>query len=181
MLDPVTALTVAAVGMTGASIYSSEKARKESKRANRAQNRIRQATTARENLAAVRQQKIMQSQVLQAGATQGTMSSSQTQGTYSAIGSATAGNMGFRNQIDSLQQEVFRRMEKANLYSAQAGYYGQAANLAMQGASMGLGAPTKSTAPVAGSMSTTSASGAQASTVAGKGPFNNPLPPSPFG
>lgn len=169
------------VASTAASIYSGEKARKEQKRANRAQERIRQTQSARERLAQVRQTRIAQSQILQSGATQGTMESSTTQGAYSAVGSTAAGNIQFINQMDNLQQEVFRRMEKANMYSAQAGYYGAVSNLAMQGASLGLGAPTKTTAPATGSMSTTSATGAQASSVAGKGPFNNPLPPSPFG
>lgn len=180
MLDPVTA-TVIAVGAVGGSIYSSEKARKEQKKARKAQDRIRQTQSARERLAQVRQARIAQSSILQSGATQGTMDSSATQGAYSAVGSAAAGNIQFINQMDSLQQEVSRRMEKSNMYSAQAGYYGQAANLAMQGSSM-LGSPTKSTAPTTpGSMSTTSASGAQASTIAGRGPFDNPLSPSLFG
>lgn len=171
-------LAAAAVVGTGASIYSSERSRSEQKKANRARERIRQASSARENLAAVRQQKIAQSQIIQAGATQGTSDSSQIQGAYSGAGSATAGNIGFRNQIDSLQQTIYERMQAANRYSAQAGYYGQAANLAMQGSSM-LGSPTKSTAPTTpGSMSN---AGAQASSVAGRGPYSNPLPPSPFG
>lgn len=182
MLDPVTATVLAGAAFAGtaASVYSSEKARKEQKRANRAQERIRQTQSARERLAQVRESRIAQAQILQSGATQGTSESSFIQGAYSAAGSATAGNIQFINQIDTLQQEVFRRMEKANLYNAQAGYYSQAANLAIQAAS--LGAPTQATAPTTpGSISTTSAGGAQASSVAGTGPFNNPLPPSPFG
>lgn len=178
MLDPVTA-TIIAVGAVGASAVTSNKARKEQKRANQAQERVRQAQSARQNLAAVREQKVAQSQIIQAGATQGTSDSSKIGGAYGSLGSVTAGNIGFANSIDSLQQEIYSRMQAANRYQAQAGYYGQAANLALQGASM-FGSPTQSTAPTttAGSMSN---AGAQASSVAGRGPFSNPLPPSPFG
>ena len=146
MLDPVTALAVVAVGSTAASVYSSEKARKQQKKANQAQERIRQATAARENLAAVRSQRIAQASVIQAGATQGTLQSSQTQGAFSGIGSTVAGNIGFANSIDSLQQNIYSSLQAANRYQAQAGYYGQIANMASQGASM-LGSPTQTTAP----------------------------------
>lgn len=169
MLDPVTATVLAGAALAGtaASVYSSEKARKEQKRANRAQERIRQTQSARERLAQVRESRIAQAQILQSGATQGTSGSSPVQGAYSAVGSATAGNIQFINQMDSLQQEVFRRMEKANLYNAQSGYYAQAANLAMQAASMG--APTQSVGGTAGAGAGGAASGAGVPTGFSKG------------
>lgn len=153
-------LAGAAVVGTTASIYSSVKARKEQKKANRAQERIRQTQSARERLAQVRESRIAQAQVLQSGATQGTGDSSTTQGAYSAIGSTAAGNIQFINQMDSLQQEVFRRMEKANLYTAQAGYYSGAANLAMQAATLGIGSPTQSVASGSSGVSGTAGAGA---------------------
>lgn len=165
MLDPVTATVLAGAAFAGtaASVYSSEKSRKEQKKANRAQERIRQTQSARERLAQVRESRIAQAQILQGGATQGTMDSSATQGAYSAVGSTAAGNIQFINQMDSLQQEVFRRMEKANLYSAQSGYYAQGANLALQAAS--LGAPTQATGAAAsgatGGVSASAGSGYQ--------------------
>lgn len=168
------------VAGTAASIYSSEKARKEQKKARKAQDRIRQTQSARDRLAQVRQARIAQAQVVQGEASM-EGSSSASQGAYSAIGSTLAGNLQFMNQIDSLQTEVYNRMNKASLYGAQAGYYGQAANLAMQGASMGLGAPTKSPP-----MSQALTKGAQASTVGNASTtatthYTASLPPSPFG
>lgn len=133
------------VAGTAASIYSSEKARKQQKKANQARERIRQTQSARERLSQVREARIAQARIIQGGASM-EGSSSTVDGAYSAVGSSAAGNIQFINQMDNLQQEVFNRMAKANLYGAQSGYYSAASNLAMQGASLAsMGAPTKPT------------------------------------
>lgn len=177
------ALIGTAIASTGASIYSSEKARKQQRRANQARERIRQAQARRQRVAGVREQLIAQSQIIQSAATQGTTGSSQAQGAYSSVGSLTAGNTQFVNQMDELNQQVFQAMEKANLYGAQAGRYAQLGNLALQGYSMGLGAPTKTSAPASasgsgygtpGGMSTTTGSA-----ISTAGPGGSPLPPFP--
>lgn len=172
---------VGALALSGASLVSSIKAGKEAKKARRAQERIRQTQSARERLSQIRQARIAQAQIMQSGAnTEGT--SSTTQGAYSGVGSSAIGNIQFINQMDSLQQEVFRRMQRADLYSRQTSAYAGAANLASQAASLAMGQPTQSTAPT---MSTGAKAGAQSSTVGNASSttsrFNQPLPPNPFG
>ena len=71
-------------------ILVAEKGRKEEKKAARSKERMRQVQTARENMAAVRQQRIAQAQVIQGAATGGISESSGAQGGYSAIGSSTS-------------------------------------------------------------------------------------------
>lgn len=124
-----------------------EKGRKEQREARRKQENMRRLQTARDNMAQVRQARIAQAQVLQGAATAGTMGSSAAQGGYSAIGSLTAGNMQFTNQIDSMNAAIFRNMEKANQYGNTANLMSQITNLALQGASMGGGGSTSPATP----------------------------------
>jgi len=134
-------LGAAAVG-TAASVVSGEKSRKQQKKAARNQEGVRRAQQAREQMAAVRQQRIAQAQIVQGAATGGTLQSSAAQGGYSAVGSLTAGNMQFSNQMDYFQTRIARNMSKANQYAGQASTFGGVANLAMMGANM---APNKTT------------------------------------
>jgi hypothetical protein len=136
-----TALVVAAVGTAG-SIYSGEKSRKAQRKASRNQEGVRRAQQAREQMAAVRQQRIAQAQIVQGAATGGTLQSSAAQGGYSSVGSLTAGNMQFSNQMDYFQTRIAQNMSKANQYAGQASTFGSVANLAMMGANM---APNKTT------------------------------------
>lgn len=128
-------LVGAAVGLTGLSIYSSEKARSQQKKATKAQNKIRQVQESRERLSAIREQRIRQAQIIQSGATGGALDSSGVQGAYSATGSATAGNLQFINTISQLQQNVASHMNRANDWAATASVAGQAANLAVTASS----------------------------------------------
>ncbi|QDP52418.1 MAG: hypothetical protein Unbinned96contig1001_35 [Prokaryotic dsDNA virus sp.] len=132
MFDPVTALTVAVVGTSGASIVSAEKGRKEQRKARRVQERVRQVQSARDRMSQVRQQRIAQAQIVQGAATQGTAQSSAAQGGYSAVGSLSSGNMQFLNQMDSLSQTIQGHMNKASQYSGQASMLNAVSNLALQ-------------------------------------------------
>ena len=131
-----TALIGAAIGLTGASIVTGEKARKQQRKATRNQEGVRRAQMAREKMAAVREQRIAQSQIIQGAATGGTLDSSGAQGGYSAVGSLTSGNIQFANQMDFFQSRIAQNMTKANQYAGQASMFSSGANLAMMGSSM---------------------------------------------
>ena len=178
MLDPVTAALVVAGTATAGSIVTGEKSRKQQKKAARNQEGVRRAQQARESMAAVREQRIAQSQIVQGAATGGTLESSGAQGGYSAVGSLTAGNIQFSNQMDFFQSRIAQNMEKASQYAGQASIFNGVANLAMSASSMSSPA-TPSQAVPAGSMSN---AGSQSSSIASNSsPWSNPLPPSPFG
>jgi hypothetical protein len=127
--------TVAAVATAG-SLYSAEKSRKAQKQANRAQERGRQVQDARSRMAQVREQRIAQAQIVQGAATQGLQQSSGAQGGYSAVGSLSAGNMQFTNQMDHLQSSIYQHMQSANKWSGRASTASGLANLAMAAGSM---------------------------------------------
>jgi hypothetical protein len=141
----ISAATYAAVAAaaTVGSLVVGEKSRKQQKKASRNQEGVRRAqqareqmAAAREQMAAVRQQRIAQAQIVQGAATGGTLQSSAAQGGYSAVGSLTAGNMQFSNQMDFFQTRIAQNMAKANQYAGQASTFNSVANLAMMGSSM---------------------------------------------
>lgn len=142
MLEPVSTTLLAkvaigsAVASTAASIYSGEKSRSASRKASKKQEAQSRLQSARDAMSQVRQQRIAQAQVMQAGATQGTQSSSAVQGGYSAIGSLTSGNMQFINQMDNISSQVNSLMRKSNNYASNAQTFSALSNLAMTGASM---------------------------------------------
>tara|TARA_R110000772_G_scaffold30517_4_gene75639 strand:+ start:303 stop:848 length:546 start_codon:yes stop_codon:yes gene_type:complete len=180
MTFATTALIVAAVGTVG-NIVSGEKSRQAQRKATRNQEGVRRAQQAREQMKAVREQRIAQAQIVQGAATGGTSRSSAAQGGYSAVGSLTAGNLQFGNQMDFFQTKIAGNMNKASQYSGQASMFGSVANLAMMGSSL---ANTSPATPAASSGSGYGVqggmSGSNASHVS-SGVFSNPLPPSPFG
>ena len=129
MFDPVTAYVVASVATAG-SVVASEKSRKQQKKANKIQERVRQTQDARSRVAQIRQARMAQAQVLQSGATQGAMGSSAVQGGYSAIGSNAENNIQFINQVDTMQQAINKRMESASNWSGAASSLGAIASIA---------------------------------------------------
>jgi len=178
MLDPVTTALVIAGTATAGSIVTGEKSRKQQRKATRNQEGVRRAQQARERMASVREQRIAQAQIVQGASTGGTLDSSSAQGGYSAVGSLTAGNIQFGNQMDFFQSRIAQNMTKANQYAGQASIFNSVANLAMTGASMMKPATPSQSVP-SGSMSN---AGSQSSSIASNSsPWSNPLPPSPFG
>jgi len=135
------ALLGTAIGLSGASVVAGEKSRKQQKRAARVQERVRQTQDSRQRIAQVRQARMAQAQVTQSGATQGALNSSAVQGGISAIGSNMENNIQFINQIDTLQQAIARRMNKANDWAGTASALGGLASIAGSAASMT--SPTK--------------------------------------
>jgi uncharacterized phage infection (PIP) family protein YhgE len=145
MFDPITALVVASVAATGASVVAGEKSRSQAKKANRIQERVRQTQDSRSRLAQVREARMAQAKVIQSGATQGALGSSAVQGGFSAIGSNAENNIQFINQIDNMQQSINKRMESANNYSGAASAFGGIASIS--GSLAGSGKP-ETKAPV---------------------------------
>lgn len=178
-----TVLIGAAIAGTGASIYSSEKARSQQRKAERKQNNMRKLQSARDAMGQVRQARIAQAQIIQGAATAGTDTSSAAQGGYAAVGSSAAGNIQFINQIDSIQSQIARNMEKANQYAGNASTFNALSNLALMGASM---APNKTAStPTASSGSGYTVqggySGKNFSAVASSNPLMQGPPAGPFG
>jgi hypothetical protein len=136
MLDPVTTALVIAGTATVGSVVSGEKSRKQQRKAARNQEGVRRAQQARERMAAVREQRIAQAQIVQGAATGGTLQSSAAQGGYSSVGSRTAGNIQFGNQMDFFQSRIAQNMTKSNQYAGQASMFGAVANLAMSADNM---------------------------------------------
>ena len=136
MTFAVTAITVAAVSTVG-SLYASEKGRSQQKKANRIQEKVRQTKDARSRIAQIREARMAQSQIIQGGANQGAMGSSAVQGGYSAVGSNAENNIQFINQIDTLQEAINKRMEKAGNYSNIANVSAELTNAAASAVSGG--------------------------------------------
>jgi len=128
------AAAVAATVATGASIVTGEKSRKQQRKATRNQEGVRRAQQARERMASVREQRIAQAQIVQGASTGGTLDSSSAQGGYSAVGSLTAGNIQFGNQMDFFQSRIAHNMTKANQYAGQSSMFNSLANLSMMAA-----------------------------------------------
>lgn len=116
---------------TGASIISSEMSRHEQKKASRAQRRIQQRQSQRERLEQIRQARVQGAQILQAGVNTGTQGASGIQGGLANVQTQSAGNISFLNQIESMQQSIQRRQEKAAQYAGIADTASALGNLAL--------------------------------------------------
>jgi hypothetical protein len=112
MCEPVTT-TIAAIG-TVAGIQQGRQARKESKKAARVQRRISERETQRQRMMQLRESQMARAQVIAQGAQTGTLGASGLQGGVASIGTQAAGNIGFLNQIESLQQQAARSRQKAS-------------------------------------------------------------------
>ena len=117
-----------ALGTSFGSMVAGEEARKDTKKANRIQEKVRQTQDARARLAQIREARMAQAQVLQSGATQGALASSAVQGGYSAIGSNAENNIQFINQVDTMQQAINKRMESSQTNAAYAQGLAQISN-----------------------------------------------------
>ena len=109
-----------ALGSSFGSMVAGEEARKDTNKARKVQERVRQMQDSRARLAQIREARMAQAQVIQSGATQGALESSAVQGGFSAIGSNTENNIQFINQVDTLQQAINKRMESSQNNAAYA-------------------------------------------------------------
>tara|TARA_R110000803_G_C11851289_1_gene305906 strand:+ start:330 stop:734 length:405 start_codon:yes stop_codon:yes gene_type:complete len=117
-----------ALGSSFGSMVAGEEARKDTNKARKVQERVRQMQDSRARLAQVREARMAQAQVIQSGATQGASESSAVQGGYSAIGSNAENNIQFINQVDTLQQAINKRMESSQNNAAYAQGLAQISN-----------------------------------------------------
>ena len=135
MCDPVTAI------LTVASIQQSRQSRKESKKASRIQSRISKREAQRQRMSQLREAQMARAQVIAQGAQTGTLEASGLQGGVASIGTQSASNISFINQIESLQAQIARSQQKAANFagnvqtiSAFANLYSQAQESAKTGA-----------------------------------------------
>ena len=117
-----------ALGSSFGSMVAGEEARKDTNKARKVQERVRQMQDSRARLAQVREARMAQAQVIQSGATQGALESSAVQGGFSAIGSNAENNIQFINQVDTLQQAINKRMESSQNNAAYAQGLAQISN-----------------------------------------------------
>lgn len=107
------AIGALAVG-TGVQALGTIKAGKEERRAARARSRIESRRNQRRTVAQVRQAQIARAQAVQGAATGGSLDTSGFRGGVSSIGSTTASNIAFDQQIQGLQQFIGQRLQDAN-------------------------------------------------------------------
>lgn len=104
-------LTAALWTMAGASVvsgYSTIQQGREAQKQARAQRGIQLRQERRERIASLRQQQLAQAQITASAQEGGTLDSSGFGGAFSSIGSTTAGNLSFNQQIASLQEQIAR-------------------------------------------------------------------------
>jgi len=85
------------------------------------ERRIAEVENVRSRRQAIRERLIQAEQLRNQGAVSGTMESSGVQGGIASIGSQTASNIGFSNQIDQLNQQRLSFLDAANQYQSNAG------------------------------------------------------------
>ena len=112
MGDPVTT-TIAAVSTVG-SIGLGVEQRNEQKKARQAQRNIQERQLQRQRMQQFREKQQAQAQLTAQAAQGGTLESTGFRGASSSIQSTFAGNMQFSNQIQSIQQDIANRMERAS-------------------------------------------------------------------
>ena len=125
----IAALVVSAVGTT-ASIYQGNKAADESKKAQKAQNRMAQLKAAREKRSQLAQRRKAVAANEAMGVATGTAGSSSELGSIASIGAQTASNVGFINRQESLANRASKANRASATYSNRAAAFGQVANVA---------------------------------------------------
>lgn len=131
MADPFTVgliiAAAASVVTAGTSIASADAQREaafDEGRANEARQRLQEIRTQRERASVIQQQRIQTAQAQATEAATGSTSSS-TQGVVSSIGSQTANQLSFLDSSQTIQGNIFNRMQsaadartKANIFAA---------------------------------------------------------------
>jgi hypothetical protein len=125
-------LVAIALGLQGAAIAGGQLASREQEKAQEASNRIRSLGERKEALGQIRRQRIAQSQIRQAAATQGTGESSSARGGFAAVGSATAGNLQYLNQVSNQQDIAFQAQENRSQFARASQGFTAFSNLALQ-------------------------------------------------
>lgn len=114
------AAVVVSAATTALSVQQQKKANVERQKADAIAQRQEQVRATRERAQALRQNRLQQAEVFAAAANQGAMGSSSVQGATAALGTQTAANIGFANQIDSLGAMRQQSLELANKFNNRA-------------------------------------------------------------
>lgn len=148
--DPIT-LGIAAVALGGVSAASSIEQGRQQKKAYQAQKRRADIENVRSVREQIRQARIAQANILNQGATGGTMGSSGVQGGIASVGSQLAGNLSYMQDIaeqNAAYNDAMIGASNAGIVGAVAGTIGGAA-LGMAGGWQQVGKKlTGATAPV---------------------------------
>lgn len=118
---------------TGASVVESNNARKDTKRANRASQRIEARKAQRQKQEQLRASQRTRAEMMASSVTQGTQGASASQGGVASVQTQTTNNISFIEQINQAQLQVQRRMEKASQHQFNAQALGQVSSLASMG------------------------------------------------
>ncbi len=143
MAGVITASVVAAASI-GFSVYQQTQARQEQKKANKKAERIEALEAQRARVKAVRQNRIEAAQVTATAGAQGVGGSSGVEGTVASLGTQSAANLSFTNQVDALNTARQGNLNNAASDIALAGYAQQLGSLATTAVGSGyLGMPKK--------------------------------------
>lgn len=121
-----------AVAGTAYSAVEQRKAGKEAKKANEKSQRIEAVRAQRERVNTIRQQRIANASVVQAGAASGTLGSSGTQGALAGYNTQVAANVNFTDQLNTLNQQRMQALSRQEGYSGNASMGQSIAGLAGQ-------------------------------------------------
>lgn len=116
--------------LAGLSVSESRNARKEEREARRIQERANRLKSRRAALNQVKEAQILRAEIINAGEGAGVGSSSAVAGGAGAVQSTAGGNVGFQQQLFTLQSNASRRLQKASESQFNAGLLGQAAGIA---------------------------------------------------
>lgn len=119
-----------AVAGTAYSVHEQRQARKEQRQANARAARIEAVRGQRERARALQANRIASADVFAASANAGVAGSSGVQGSLASFGTQAAVNFNFAEQVDTLNQERMRFLDRADAASTRAGYGSQVAGLA---------------------------------------------------
>ncbi len=119
----------AAVVMGGMSLLSGEKARKESRKASKAQEAINRRKNLQSMLSQQRQAMAQRAQIIALGAISGASESSAVQGGASSVGSQLVGNLDYMKELTDLGGEVADANRNAQRYSGYASALGSLAGM----------------------------------------------------
>lgn len=137
-----------AVGLTIGSLYQSNEARKDTRRAQRANQRIEARKLQKQKQEALRASQRERAKITANSVSQGTQEASASQGGIASIQTQTTNNISFIEQINQAQLQVQRRLEKAAQHQANAQAMSQVASLASMAVGMpGMGGPPAPNTP----------------------------------
>lgn len=110
----------ALTGILGGSVSEQSKSRKEARRAQQIQERSARLQSGRQAIDQIRQAQIARAGIIAAGAEAGALSSSAVIGGAGSIQSQAGANVGFIQQLATLQAQANERMNRAQRHAGNA-------------------------------------------------------------